>query len=109
VIGIINQLKSINKEALDEIAVALNNGSLSEEEAKIIDLNPFEYTVAKAGFNKGKQSYTIRDRNHNMIKKSVNKEVLDEIAVALNNGEITEEEVKSVIGVNKVLEMLKLN
>ena len=92
-----NPIKSsVNKEALDEIAVALNNGSLSEEEAKAIDLNPFEYTVAKNGFRNGKQNYTICDRNSNTIKQSVNKEALDEIADSLNNGSLTEEEAKII-------------
>jgi hypothetical protein len=68
----------------------------------------FEYTVVKGGFYKnGKQNYAICDRNDNPIKESINKEALDEIAVALNNGEITEEDVKAVRGTDKVLEMLK--
>jgi hypothetical protein len=92
---------SINKEILDEIAVALNNGSLSEEEAKAIKIElPFEYTVSKKGFRNGKQQYGIRNRGQKYIKSSINKEALDKIAIALNNGSLTEEEVKNNRGVD---------
>ena len=95
--------RSIDKEALDEIAEKLNNGSLTEEEAKAINLNPFKYTVAKAGSDNGKQRYCICDRNRKPIKQSTDKEALDEIAEALNNGSLTEEEVKKSRGVKKIL------
>ena len=103
-----NPIKSsINKEGLDEIAIALNNGKITEEEAKNINLNLFKYTVSKNWFKRnGKRNYAIRNRENKSIKSSINKKALDEIATALNNGEITEEEVKSVRGINKVLEML---
>lgn len=62
----------------------------------------FEYTVVKAG----KKGFTICDRSHLEIKTCKDRGKLLPIATALNNGEITEKEVKSVRGVDKVLEIL---
>lgn len=98
--------QSINKVALDEITEKLNNGLLTEEEAKRINLNPFKYTVVKAGHNNGKQQYAIFNRNNKEIKTSINKEALDEIAAALNSGSLTEEDVKKSRGVKKILEKI---
>ena len=90
-----------DKSKLEPIAVALNNGEITEKEAKAIDF--FEYTVVKAGSN----GFTICDRSHYQIKTCKDKSKLEPIAVALNNGKITDEEVKVIRGVNKVLEILK--
>ena len=98
---------SINKEALDELVEKLNNGLLTEKETKLINLNPFKYTVTKGGLVNGKQKYMIRDRDHNSIKISINKKGLDKIADALNNGSLIEEEVKKTHGVKKILDMLE--
>ena len=68
----------------------------------------FVYTVAKGGFTNGQQKYVICDRDNNPIKSSINKEALDEIADKLNKGEITEEEVKKIRGVKKILDMLEI-
>ena len=94
--------QSVDKDFIADLVDKLNNGEITEEEAK----NAFKYTVAKKGFTNGKQNYTVYDRNHNPIKSSIDKNKLELIADALNNGEITEEEIKVVRGVNKVLEML---
>lgn len=93
---------SINKEGLHEIAEKLNNGSLTEEEAKA-----FKYTVSKRGFVNGKQQYGIYGRDHYPIKTTINEGALDKIADALNNGFLTEEEIKTIHGVKKILDMLE--
>ena len=98
--------KSINKEILDEIAEKLNNGSLTEEEAKAINPNPFKYTVTKKGFRRGKQKYAIHGRDNKTIKQSIDKRALDKITDVLNNGLLTEEEVKKSRGVKKILEKI---
>ena len=92
-----------DKNKLESIAEALNNGEITEAEAKAIDLNPFEYTVVKAG----KAGFQIMSRSHKKIKSCKDKNKLEPIAEALNNGKITEEEVKGMRGVNKVLKILK--
>ena len=96
--------RSIDKDFIADLVDKLNNSEITEEEAA----KAFKYTIAKMGFtSKGKQLYTILDRNSNPIKSSIDKNKLEFIATALNNGEITEEEVKAVRGLNKVLEILK--
>lgn len=65
-----------------------------------------KYTVAKKGFHNGKRNYCIQDRDNYQIKSSMNKNALDKIAYALNNGFLTEEEVKKNRGVKKILEKI---
>ena len=54
-----------------------------------------EYTVIKSGIDEGKQQYAIKGRYDKRIKRSINKEKLEELTNKLNNKEITEEEVKN--------------
>lgn len=92
-----NPIKSsINKEILYELVEKLNNDLLTEEEVKFINLNPFKYTVVKCGFTEnGKQNYRISGKNGDQIKVSIDKDFLNELVEKLNNGSLTEEELKS--------------
>ena len=79
---------SIDKDFIIDLVDKLNNGEITEEEAA----KAFKYTVAKMGFDNGKQQYTVCDRNNNPIKQSIDKDFIIDLVDKLNNGEITEEE-----------------
>lgn len=55
-----------------------------------------EYTVIKAGMDRGKQRYRILGRYNKVIKDSINKKKLEQLTNKLNKKEITEEEVKNL-------------
>lgn len=55
-----------------------------------------KYTVAKNGKIGNTQMYFIYDKNYGSLKRSCNKQFLEELCLMLNNGEMTEEEVKQV-------------
>lgn len=98
-----NQLKnSKDKNKLIPLTNGLNDGSLSEDEVRKMNLNPFKYTVVKNGENR----FRIYGKNRKSIKNSKHKDKLEKIANALNNGVISEEKVKSVNGTDKVLKLI---
>lgn len=57
----------------------------------------FKYNVSKRGMNKNgdKIIYRIYSRNHTDLVQSVDKKMLDLICGLLNNGEISEEDIKN--------------
>lgn len=67
----------------------------------------FEYTVAKKGFVDGKQRYCIYNRNNRALKTCADHKKLEIICDTLNSNKITEYDVKSTRGVNKIIEMIK--
>lgn len=95
----IRQNKDINK--LIPLCDALNNNQMAVDEVKNYDL--FEYTVV---FNGDHVGFSIHDRNHKKVKSSRKYDKLVLICNALNSGELSEEQVKSVHGVNKLIKMV---
>ena len=72
-------------------------------------INPeFEYTAVKNGMStNGNQRYTIQSMNHKQMISSENYEFLKELALKLNSGELTEEDVWNISP--KVVPTLKSN
>ena len=85
---------SIDKNFIADLVEKLNNGEITEKEARIIDT--FKYTVSKMGFDNGKQKYGIFDGNNNPIKTSIDKNFIAYLVEKLNNGEITEEKARII-------------
>lgn len=55
-----------------------------------------KYTVAKNGKVGNTQMYFIYDKNYGNLKRSSDKLFLEDLCCKLNNGELTEEEVKQI-------------
>lgn len=91
----------LNKNKLFEICYLLNNKKITEKEARKYDV--FEYTISKNGNNR----FKIADRNNRALKTCADPKKLKIICDALNNNKITEYDVKSIRGVNKIIEMIK--
>ena len=86
--------QSIDRDFIADLVNKLNSSKITEEEAKAFDT--FKYTVSKKGFNNGKQQYCVRGRNHEPIKRSIDRDFIADLVNKLNNGEITEKEVKEI-------------
>ena len=87
-------ITSIDYEFLEDIAIKLNQKELTEDDLNTIDR--FKYTVAKAGFQRGKQKYTIYSRNQKRMIQSIDYDFLESIVSKLNDKELTEEDIKKV-------------
>ena len=92
-------ITTIYKSELIPIVEGLKNGELSEEDVKNIDLRYERYSkyyIRKHDIIKsGKQQYELINPKREVIKYSVDKEKLIFLSNKLNNGEITEDEVKN--------------
>ena len=84
-------ITSIDKDKLDNLVIKLNNNEITEED--IYKSKEFKYTVSKKGFYNGKQKYAIKDKNGNPIIQSIDKPLLDDLVIKLNNGEIIENDI----------------
>ena len=79
-------IRSVDKEALEEISYKLKNRLILESEVK--PLYEPKYYVNKDGFTKqGKQTYSIRYKRKRIIQSS-NKVFIDKLNNMLNNNEI---------------------
>lgn len=92
---------SLNKNKLLEICYLLNNKKITDQEAKRYDV--FEYTISKHSTDR----FKIADRNNRALKTCADPKKLEIICNALNNNKITEYDVKSTRGVDKVIESIK--
>jgi hypothetical protein len=93
---------SKDKDKLIPLAEGLNDGYLTEDDVKTINLNPFKYTVTKSG----KEGFAIFGRDRKRLKRAKDKDKLEKVANALNNNVISEEQVKSTRGVDKLLKII---
>lgn len=93
----------VDRSKLVPLCDALNNGDLTEEEVKSIKISlDFDYTISKDGIN----GFVICGQDHTALKRCRIKSKLIPIVKALNNGTLSETDVKSVRGVNKILDNL---
>lgn len=94
---------SIYERKLNKIAEKLNNKEITEEEAKNIKIEKdFQYNISKSS-NRG---FRIYDKKHKPLKTCKEYNKLIPICEALNNGVISEEEVRLALGVNKVIKLI---
>ena len=92
----------VNKDKLVPLVKGLNDGSLTEDDVRKMNLNPFKYTVVK----NGKHGFRIYGRDNKTIKSSRDKDKLEKVANALNNNVISEEQVKSTRSVDKIFKII---
>ena len=97
-------ISSVDFEYINNLYNQLCDGKITTED--ILDLKKSKYQVVKNGFYKnGRRKYVIASYKKSLIK-SYDKSKLEKVAEALNNQIKSPEDVKSVHGVNKVLEMI---
>lgn len=95
---------SIHEKKLNEIAEKLNNKEIIEEEVRNIKIEKeFQYTISKSS-NRG---FRIYDKKHKPLKTCKEYTKLIPICEALNNGVVTEEELRSTFGVNKAIKLIE--
>lgn len=84
--------RCVNKNKLFYLIDCLNNGTMTEDDVKKYNLNPWRYTISKDGHG----GFQIYGKNHKVIKRCIQKDKLKSIVQKLNNNDITEEEVSNI-------------
>lgn len=84
--------RCVNKDKLLYLVDCLNNGTMTENDVKNYNLNPWTYVISKDGYG----GFQIYGKNYKVIKRCVQKHKLEPIIQKLNNNIITEEEASDI-------------